>query len=96
LPAAASGLSAAIADRVRLNWLTEIDTPAGADEPELLRPAEVLAEELAHAATARLTASNTAAASPFLTRGWALTVNSGLTSLRFQWDFINRPFDIPE
>ena len=68
-PAAASGFSTAIADRVRSNWAIEIDT----DTPELEALALVLAEledeldeELLQAAAARLKASATDTASPFL------------------------------
>ena len=69
LPAAARGFSSDIADRVRLNWAIEIDT----DTLELEALALVLAvleveldEELLQAAAARLKASATDTASPFL------------------------------
>jgi hypothetical protein len=68
LPCAARGRSADIADSVRSNWVTEIDTDPDAELPP---PAGVLvpAEELLHAAAAGHKPSDTDAASPFLAHG---------------------------
>jgi hypothetical protein len=68
-PSAASGFSADIADRVRSNWLTEIDTDELGDE--LLEPVGVVEPEeeelLLQAAAARHRASDAdAATAPFL------------------------------
>src|SRR6478736_2418521 len=73
LPAAVSGFSTDIADRVRSNWATEIDTVAPDDELAellLLLPLEGEEEEelLLQAAAARHTASDAdATTAPFLT-----------------------------
>jgi hypothetical protein len=71
LPAETSGFSADIAEKVRSNWPTEIDTEPP-DEALLLAPApelDVEDDEL-HAAAARHKASDTdAAAAPFLATG---------------------------
>src|SRR5215472_10984752 len=66
LPAAASGFSVDIADMVRSNWLTDIDTdPAGGLELPLAG-ALVPAEELLQAAAARHKASVTNTATGYL------------------------------
>jgi hypothetical protein len=73
LPAAVSGFSTDIADRVRSNWATEIDTVAPDDElvELLVLPLEGEEEELLlQAAAARHTASDAdATTAPFLTIG---------------------------
>jgi hypothetical protein len=72
LPWEARGFSAAIADKVRSNWPTEIDGTVPADELELLVAEALLLgleleeEELLQAAAARHKASDTDATAPFL------------------------------
>jgi hypothetical protein len=69
LPAAVSGFSTDIADRVRSNWATEIDTVAPLELGLLLLPLEGEEEELlllqAAAARHKATDADTATA-PFL------------------------------
>jgi hypothetical protein len=69
LPAAARGFSVDIADRVRSNWVTEMDTVTDALELELLAGLVALEVEglLLHAAAARHKASDAdATTAPFL------------------------------
>jgi hypothetical protein len=74
LPAEASGFSADIAEKVRSNWPTEIDTEPP-DEAlallELVLPPELdVEDDELHAAAARHKASDTdATAAPFLATG---------------------------
>jgi len=66
LPNAARGFSVAIAEKVRLSELIEIDGTA-VDEPVLLLLLALVEAELLQAAAARHTASDTdATAAPFL------------------------------
>ena len=74
MPAGASGFSADIAEKVRSNWSTEIDTEPPDEAlavPELVLPPELEVEvDELHAAAARHKASDTdATAAPFLATG---------------------------
>jgi len=73
LPAETSGFSADIAEKVRSNWPTEIDTAAPDEELALLElppPGVLEDEELLQAAAARHKASDMdATTAPFLAIG---------------------------